>query len=276
MLFKPWNDGPAPRHTFEDEFEGDETKPSPVPEIKIELKEHGSIDYLILAPKNISVIIDSLPQRKAIGSIRVSYPELKVQTTTQESTEDDYDEDEQLYNAIHESNSSSKYSDLEIPINVYSGSIAGIVVPHFTNAITYNILSRRIIEAFDSMVKKDWITLSPCSINNNQSLNKLSISTSNSLLEMIPNLKPPHFITGIGASIISELNNLGGTSSFIPLVLNSEGQPGFEKVSNDAIVDSGYVLSEILIKDHYKDDYLKKISSSVRKFNSYSNSGMYL
>ncbi|KAK6453926.1 uncharacterized protein RJT20DRAFT_64369 [Scheffersomyces xylosifermentans] len=284
MLLKPVNEYRAPRHTLEeDEFE--DAKPAPIPTIALEWTEAiKSVDFVVVAPSTISILSESLPQQKIVGTIRVSYPQLYSDTEQSEQAEkDDYDEDEQLYSAIQEKVVKSKYPTTNIPIHLgQNGNSSAITVtlPHFANVITHGLVARKLVQILDPLVKKSWVTLAPCGLNNNQTLNKMvansgeNIKKHTELYDAIPTLKPPHFITGISASVVSQLN-LVENPKLLALVLNSEGQSGFEKSDNDALVDAGVVLGDVLgLSD--KNAYLKKISLAVRKFNGFSNSGMYV
>lgn len=117
-------------------------------------------------------------------------------------------------------------------------------------------------------------------MNNNQSINRLIVNAGtvhrHPLIESIPVLKPPHTITGISAGVISQLNTkLGRLAQVVALVLNSEGQPGFERSDNDAIMDACFVIGK-LVDDVDEEAYVKSVSSAVRKFSGFSNSGMYI
>lgn len=226
----------------------------------------------MVVPGTISIINDLLPGKK-VGTVKVHYS--KEQTPEED---DDYHEDEQLYAAVRQRELDSKFPNQELTIFAHK-NFWTIVVPHFTNIITTNLLAKKLAE----LIPSTWLTLAPCSINNNQSLNKMSSEKLNivdsksntslaNILLTVPTLKPPHFITGIAASITSQ----NVSKSVLTLVLNSEGQPGFEKSDNDAIIDAAYVLGEILLDEPLRELYLKKVSLSVRKFNGYSNSGMYI
>lgn len=266
-----------------DDEEYEDSQQTPIPSIKIELNDNESIyEYAVITPKNIGVIVDSLPDTKQIGKIIIEYLELndnKVENDNESDNSDDYDEDEQLYSAVTSKSSLAKYPNTEIPILANKKlKVIGIIIPHLSNIIINNILARTLVE--NLKVSKSWITLSPCSLNNNQSINRIQFEGNDSNLindniSLIPTLKPPHFITGFTAALISELNLLS-KGRLLSLVLNSEGQPGFEKIDNDSLVDTTFILSEVILSSGLRDEYLKKVSLSVRKFNSYSNSGMYI
>lgn len=250
-----------------------------IPTITIDFDSTTKLDYLVVVPGTISIISDLLPGKK-VGTVKIHYA--KEQTSEED---DDYHEDEQLYAAVRQREFDSKFPNEELTIFAHT-NFWTIVVPHFTNIITTNLLAKKLAEICPST----WITLAPCSINNNQSLNKMSSEKLNieapkldtldsksntslaNILLAVPTLKPPHFITGIAASITSQ----NVSKCMLTLVLNSEGQPGFEKSDNDAIIDAAYVLGEILLDGPLRELYLKKVSLSVRKFNGYSNSGMYI
>lgn len=273
MLIKPITETRNPRHTLEDE---DENQPNFKPTITIKLTKQPKVSpkTIIVLPSTISILQDQL-KFESIGLINIDYPELYE--SIDKSNELEYDEDEQLYVALKNQNLKNKYPKLDIPIvGNEDNSILSITIPHFFNSITYNLLAREIIKVF-----KDthyWIILAPCGLNNNQSINKLYSGEhykGKELLDQVPDLKPPHAITGIAGSMVSQLN-LNSENKVTCLVLNSEGQPGFEKSDNDSIVDTSYLLVN-LIDIHDQQEYLNAISNKVRKFNgAFSNLGMYI
>lgn len=183
-------------------------------------------------------------EKKEVGEIVIKYKQVE------ELDVKDYDEDEQLYNAMK----SVKYPNYNIPIYKFNGNIV-IIIPHISNTIVINKLS----EALVSLKFENWITLSPSNIP--LSLNKVGTMDFN-----VPPMKPPHFITGISASINSNLYKKG--KKFVGLVLRGEGQPGFEIIDGDAMVDVAYIL-----ESHFKIDLVKHVSAKVRKF---TYSGMYI
>ncbi|KAI5970942.1 hypothetical protein CANMA_000102 [Candida margitis] len=271
MLIKPITETRTPRHTLDDEDTN--AKPNPIPEIKISLNDASLIyDYVLIVPHTISLIQDQLPKQENIGQILIDYPDL-IKDLTKE-VQEEYDEDEQLYAALENEALKNKFKTEELAIYLSSG-VLSIVVPHFTNTIAYNVLARQLIRRLKP--SKEWILLAPSTLNNNQSINQLPLvdtaSSSASILSQVPVLRPPHSITGIAAATLSQLNFIGVTN-VVTLVLNSEGHLGFEKSDNDAIVDTAFVLSDIITID--KEEYIKNVSSKVRKFNGYSNLGIYI
>lgn len=221
------------------------------------------LDYFVVVPSTVSIINELLPGKK-VGSVKIHYS----REPTPEEEDDDYHEDEQLYAAVRQRELDSKFPNQEVDIYAHK-NYGTIVVPHFSNIIVTNLVAQKLAD----IKPAKWIALAPCSINNNQSLNKMASEKEpeSQVLGAVPTLKPPHFITGIAASITAQ-----NVSKVLTLVLNSEGQPGFEKSDNDAIVDAAYVLGDLLLDLSLREEYLKKVSLSVRKFNGYSNLGMYI
>ncbi|EAZ63613.2 hypothetical protein PICST_51170, partial [Scheffersomyces stipitis CBS 6054] len=284
---KPVNEYRAPRHQLDDDEESVESKPSPIPTVAVVIDDSVAVDYVLISPSTIGIISANFPRTRAVGKVSITYPELYAAATenseaepskTEDASKDYYDEDEQLYSAIEHKVIQSKYAQTEIPL-YYSETNKSLSVtfPHFANVITYSLIARALVSKLNP--SKTWITLAPCSLNNNQTLSKLVINekvVKSEYYNAIPDLKPPHFVTGIVASVISQLN-LSPESRLLALVLNSEGQSGFEKSDNDAIVDAAVVVADVLhFDERVKEEYLKKVSLSVRKFNGFSNSGMYI
>lgn len=254
----------------------DENQPNFKPTISIKLTKQPSIPpkTIVVLPSTISILQDQL-KFEPIGVINIDYPELY--DTIDKTNELEYDEDEQLYVALKNQNLKNKYPKLDIPIVANSdNSVLSTTIPHFFNSIAYNLLAREVIKVFNDI--NEWIILAPCGLNNNQSINKLQsgeVSKGKELLDQVPDLKPPHAITGIAGSMVSQLN-LNSKNQITCLVLNSEGQPGFEKSDNDSIVDTSYLLVN-LFTVHDQQEYLDAISNKVRKFNgAFSNLGMYI
>lgn len=259
------------RHTLEEENE--DAEPALIPSILVDITALEPIEYIIVAPWNIGVVVEPLKASK-IGSVTVSYPLIADE---EKEDDDDYDEDEQLYSAMTNRSLRLKYKKEVVPIRLHENGTASIVVPHITNTVAYNVLARQLTETLKPTA--GWITLAPCNINNNQTLSKLQGAGSQLKLthafDLIPALRPPHFITGVSAAVSAEINRTD-LRNHICLVLNSEGQPGFEKIETDAIVDAAYVLADILVDASKKEAHLSAVSTAVRKFNGYSNSGMYI
>lgn len=237
--------------------------PDLIPDVSVEY--NGSADSIIIAPKTLKVLTENIEGAQKKGSITVKYPEIKQIVSEKFSNE--YDEDEQLYAAIMEKSLNDKFTGLDIPIYEYLNYLI-VTIPHISNSVALNVLGDQISSKLSI---KNWIVLSPSQLNNNETLNKITKGKVNELVEQIPQMKPPHFITGISASVISSL--VPKDVSLIGLILNAEGQSGFEKLDNESLIDASYVISHLLRLD---SKYLKSVSLSVRKFNGYSNSGMYI
>lgn len=226
--------------------------------------------YALIVPHTLSLIQEQLPNKAITGEIAIDYLNLIKDLSTEDQEE--YDEDEQLYAALENKALKNKFKKEKIPVYLSNG-VLSMVVPHFTNTITYNVLARQLVQHLKPL--KSWILLAPSNLNNNQTISKLPLEsdTSSSVLSQVPVLRPPHSITGTTAAILSQLN-LSGVTNVTTLILNSEGHLGFEKSDNDAIVDTAFVLGDIIATS--KQEYVKRISSEVRKFNGYSNLGIYI
>lgn len=215
------------------------------------------------------VILDSVSKKDVAGSIKVEYPHL----STESDQNEEYDEDEQLYSALNREANSRKYHAADIPIYVMGPEGAGLalVVPHFTNPIAEKLVAAEIAKLAPR--RSNWIVLAPCVLNNGTSLCRLDLGTQ---FDHVPRLQPPHFITGIGGAVVSELAKLNGLEHCNVLVLNAEGHPGYEKIDADSIMDAVEVIGTNLVGKLVKSDYIKKMSQSVRKINSAATSGMYI
>lgn len=267
MLIKPWTEVQAPRHLLEDE--GGDDQPDLLPQVSIQYS--GTASSILVSPHTTRIIVEAIPETVPCGNVTVRYPEIgKIIATT--FNPDEYDEDEQLYSAITEKSLKDRFTEYDIPLVQYGKTVA-VTVPHFTNSIAANVVAAQLVDFFGDKVDQ-WITLSPCPLNNNETVNKflLGTATGTGTIDSVPNIKPPHFITGISGAVNSNLSVK--KANLISLVLNAEGQPGFEKLDNDSIIDTSHLVAELL--DIKQSQYLKTVSLSARKFNGYSNSGMYI
>lgn len=250
----------------EDEFQNEPL----IPQVTSNLKTQASFDHVLVIPSTMSDIVLTLPTT-LVGHISVKYEQLESA-----ETEGEFDEDEQLYSAARLDASRRKYPDVEIPFYEISEprqkSVLAIVVPHSINAIAEKEIASVIVALAPSA--ETYITLAPCQLNNGVSINRLDLSTD--IFQEVPLIRPPHFITGIGASVVSALSKENKTGSIGALVLNSEGHPGYEKVDADAIMDAASETYRELFDADHATHYVKKLSGVVRKVNSASTSGMYL
>jgi proteasome chaperone 1 len=251
--------------------EDDHSDEAILPTIELNGTVPETVQYVVVCPHNLKVLTSNLGG-ESIGSIEIFYPEINAVQEPDDTVEEDYDEDEQLYNAMFKSSLAKKFPSTSIPVVLLDSKSIVLTIPYFSNAITYNVLAKFIIS---SIKCHNWLTLAPATLNNDQTLNKLYVDNelNNINLRNVPNLTPPHFVTGISAAVVSQLN-LTNHPNYAMIVLQSEGQPGFEKSDSDAIVDAAYTLSSLLL--HNSHDYVAAVSLVVRKFNPYSNSGMYL
>ncbi|KAJ8141486.1 hypothetical protein OY671_005344 [Metschnikowia pulcherrima] len=268
MLIKQWSESQAARHVLDNE---DEFQKEPlVPQVTVSLDKETLFEHVLIIPNSIAIITQTLAKSE-VGQITVRYPQLEPA-----DTEEEFDDEEQLYSAAAIEASRRKFPDTDSPLYAVSGAdnaqILIAVVPHFTNPIAEKKVASEITKIVPSA--KTWLALAPCQLNNGASISKLDLSPI--LFPNVPLLKPPHFITGISAAIISALAKKGDLENAAALALNSEGHPGFEKVDADAIMDAAYEIFQELLDHEDAEQVLKKLSGTVRKINSSSTSGMYL
>lgn len=225
---------------------------------------------VVVVPFTIAPFIQQAA-KSAIGNITVTYSKLDAQ---ENDAEDEFDEDEQLYSAVNSQAFLRKYSSTEIPVfEIEDLHTLALIIPHFPNIIVEKLVAKKIISL--ARPHTFWLTLAPCQINSNLSVCR--IDQSSTLCTEAPQLQPPHFITGICAAIVSELSKNGvDTANVATLVLNSEGQPGFEKIDADALMDAASQGASILVGEKAKPGFLSTLSLSVRKINSSLTSGMYI
>lgn len=238
----------------------------------MDLRADVKISSMVVIPQTISLLIHTAP-KTTIGSITVTYPQIETQLDSA-PTEDDFDEDEQLYSAVDTQVLQRKYPSTAIPILLIDDSqTVAIIVPHFVNTIAERLVAKKI--ALISTAESQIMTFAPCQINNNLTISRLDMSPK--WFQEVPLLQPPHVITGISAALISELSKTDFDFTRLgSLVLNAEGQPGFEKIDADAMMDAADQSANFLVGVKYKDEFLNQLSLTVRKVNSAVTSGMYL
>ncbi|CAI5756264.1 unnamed protein product [Candida verbasci] len=262
MLFKPTIDeNKIPRHTLQDEM--DNVKPNPIPKIEIDV-ELDNIKNILILPSTLQIMGDTMGKFE-VGEIRVIYDNLKLGVDDEDG---EYDEDEQLYKSLKNENFKNKYKDETIPIYNYKANLI-IIISRFDNIITYNAIAKQLVSVLKKLIY-NWFILAPCSLNNNQSINKLIINKEYVQTIEIPLLKPPHVVTGIGGALLSELSDNAQNLTITGLILNSEGKPGYEKIDTDSIMDSAKVLNDILkLSPSFQHD----LSIKIRRFNTSAHGG---
>lgn len=230
----------------------DESDETPlIPEVSVDF-DGKHVTYALLVPAAVSILAKKAPG-STIGKMSITY-----QASVPNAPED-YDEDEQLYAAMAHSHNQDKYKSIEIPI--IGGSHDGkswisVTVPPSENPIAYNILARAIVEHIPA---ESWITIAPGSLYGH-TVAKLESQKHASARE-VPELRPPHFVTGIAAAV----NRCA--SDVLCLVVNAEGQTGYERVDADALADVGYVIGSTM---NFGAEYSKNVAKAVRRSESNS------
>ncbi|CCE78913.1 Piso0_000948 [Millerozyma farinosa CBS 7064] len=271
MLFKPWNEQPSPRHIIQ----GDSSAGlDAIPSVDINLDQTlTKVEYFVISPHNTKSLVEALPKGQKIGAIKISFPKSIVEDVT----EDTFDEDEQLYTAIEEKIKANSYGTYEIDIWKNTDSITSVAVPRFKEAIVNNFLARKLVEKFSDLVQS-WVILSLCEIKYGDILNRLDINDTSEKVKVyssVPSLKPPHFISGISASLHAQLKKNPGTSLF-SIVVRSEGNLGYERINVESLLEGGYVLSEIFGKDFDNKSYIGNVTNSSKALHQGYGSSMYI
>lgn len=210
-----------------------------------------SVDFAVLVPSLASILAKKV-QGSPVGTLSVKY-------SISESVGDgEYNDDEQLYAAMTSSYSKERYRNHELSILGAEGAGLWVFmnIPPSDNPITYNLIAQALVRNISA---KTWITVAPGSFYGH-TICKLE-SQAHPGTEEIPQLRPPHFVTGIAAAINRQ------ASDVLCLVVNAEGQPGYERIDVDALVDASYVIGSIL---HLGNSYTKAVSKAVRRSESNS------
>lgn len=261
----------------------------------------NKLNPLLVLPYNLKFILDSLPaESEVIATISIKKDVALLQKQKQkqkqllidngdddnEDEEFNYLEDEQLYSAVAP-NEAFKPFAIDV-IRIAELQTNAIVVPNLTGShpITNNQLSKHIVQFWQP---KEILLISPCTLNYNESIGKLSnfasipkssISSSDeaqfndSIFEQISNLRPPHFISGITALIMSAAT-LNGIRA-VNLILDSEGAASFERINNDSVIAATKVISEVFQLNESKRELFTENIVKRSNLNSYVTSGMYI
>lgn len=234
----------------------------PIPQVETHLDQQIGFENVLVVPKSMKVVFQPLDLTPC-GKIAISYPQL-----AQTQSPDEYDEDEQLYSAVNEVASKHKYPNEDISLFTLKSTLY-ICVPHFVNSITEKLVADAIVLLAESAGL--WLLLAPCQLNNGTTIARLDLPDLKFL--QVPQLQPPHVVTGVGAAVVSALAKKGLLKRVDTLVLNAEGHPGLEKVDADSVMDAAGEVYRLL---GLGDSALDNLSKIVRKLNSANTSGMYI
>ncbi|KAM9916064.1 hypothetical protein OXX59_010244, partial [Metschnikowia pulcherrima] len=104
-----------------------------VPQVTVSLDKETLFEHVLIIPKSIAIITQTLAKSE-VGQITVRYPQLEPA-----DTEEEFDDEEQLYSAAAIDASRRKFPDTDSPLYAVSGAdnaqILIATVPHFTNPI---------------------------------------------------------------------------------------------------------------------------------------------
>ncbi|CAN3365013.1 hypothetical protein DICA1_F30724 [Diutina catenulata] len=191
---------------------------------------------VLVVPTTLRTLTEVLAG-KTVDTIALEYSPIKPSTTE----DGEYDEDEQLYHAIL----TKAQSPVKIPV-VDHGKFLSITVPTLKNPIEYSVIGRWAFSLKDT----NFVCVSPCSLTGT------TVAYLGEPIPDVPQMQPPSSVTGIAAAISQHITNAR------ILAVNAEGQPGFERVDPDALVDAGYLLPRIL---PLGEAYPSKVATAVRK-----------
>ncbi|ODV86053.1 hypothetical protein CANARDRAFT_28103 [[Candida] arabinofermentans NRRL YB-2248] len=290
-MLRPFQEFATPRHIIQDNQVDDTldgTEPI-IPTITIDHHLNTVSDYFIAIPQVLELVSDAIllsytKNATIISTISVTFPDLEAGDEMEhhdnnDDQDDEFDEDEQLYR------SSANYSikQDEKKINVFQITLPSntkinlITIPTFKNKFIYNMLSIKILDEYK--INEQLICLGTSELNNNETINKLiskSISSfpSKLLINQVPDLAPPHFITGSAGALISR-SNIKKIKN-VNLIVDAEGafHMDLERFNYEALVDLGIVLSDYL---SLNQSVVQNIENKLkfRKASS-GSSGLYL
>lgn len=223
---------------------------------------------LLVAPILLKVLLTALPlPQTVVGTVTVLYPEIAPPASKGE----EYSIHEQLYQPAPESSPSRTTT---FDLHSAGDSYVYMLVPYFEDAVVYHLIAEELAASWHPARV---VAMAPAYMNNNQSLGKLVSSKvfASPLLDEVAALTPPLCFTGPAAAVTAAFSN----TPTLALVLNAEGNSGFEKISPDTMIDACLVVASVMGLDALASTaYMRTVSTAVRKsFGGVSSSsGMYL
>ncbi|KAK9465153.1 hypothetical protein V1512DRAFT_277641 [Lipomyces arxii] len=254
MLFKPWLDAPPPRHELHDDSSSDE-------DIHYESESDYDDGDELFKPVKKEVWSDNAV------TVQIDYPEflpagnlLLVAPATEPIVLALAKSIPAGSVAISSRSSSQSLAIFRIP----EYDLTWIRMPSVAPTTCHN-LARTILEAFSPKLT---IILTPLYVGTETPVKTLV--TTNTSLGFLQEqaLRPPCFITGIAASILSfaELAQLPA----VALVINAEGVPDHEFVEEEAAESTAAFLAKITARAELT------LSLQMLRRHQYRSSGMYV
>lgn len=223
---------------------------------------------LIVLSHNLAFLKNCLPGLEKIATIYVTRKEAPKAVS-----EAEFLQEEQLYSAQAKEEAFESYN---IELHHLNGSNL-LVMPNFVGA--HPIASAQLSEYLLSQVllPEHILVVSPCTLNYSTTLCKIvNIPKELALtkaLEKVDYLKPPHFVSGPTAAVMSFATVQ--EMHAVNVVLDSEGAVNFERINEDSILEAGALISELLDLKEGKKEYIEKVKKQISA-NDSMGSGMYI
>ncbi|CAH2447075.1 Hypothetical protein PP7435_CHR1-1194 [Komagataella phaffii CBS 7435] len=238
MLIKPWAET-IPRHELAEELE-DELPIEPVLSYsQIETPTHNQ--FLIIGNSNFNTILNSFDKLTEYATISIDY-----NSSNSKNDDDDFHEDEQLYQINKQSVFEPKTITVYRTVNNNNQNVLLVSVPLFANIYTYNVLAKFLLVHLNS---KQILVLGSSQLEN-ELLAKLATKQDSELdpkLKQIAQLKPPSFVTGIAASLLSTGKTLH--KDMVALLLDGDGPIDYERLNENGLNACTSLLGQVVHVD---------------------------
>ncbi|ODV63695.1 uncharacterized protein ASCRUDRAFT_11145 [Ascoidea rubescens DSM 1968] len=315
MLFKPWSElPPSNRHNLDDEDDiADDFTKEDLPSFEVvedlSLDDQTKLSDLVVLPYNLATLIDSLPntfQKKLISTISIknnhktNSAAFKTPNTSDfdDANDTEFNEDQQLYSTDPSKPfNKNSLSLLNIQIQIYQLFDSSnnnkihfnlITLPYLTINLNDYFLNSLASFLLNYLNPKFILSFAPSILNYDNLINKIyssnnilsNFNNNHLLLSKLNNFKflnPPHYISGISASILNYSIYLNKKFNALILALHSDGIKNFEIVSIDSLLLSiDFLSSYFHLNDSQFLIYKKNFLNSTNSFNSINSSSMYI
>ncbi|KAG7744212.1 hypothetical protein KL932_001535 [Ogataea haglerorum] len=242
-----------------------------IPTITVDHHIHTQNTYFVAVPEVLRTVYDALLQlapSKVVSSIKVSFPELEEQEEVEE-----FDDEEQLYKSSTAVLAQQDSKTIELrQTRLNNQDINFLLVPVFKNKLIYNLVASALFQHFG--ISK-LVCFATSELSGLHTLNKLvspnfKLPRKELLLEQVPDMRPPNFITGAPGALVSHANIYNVEVAAIAVSAEGAFQLDMEKFDVAALVDLAAVVDDYL---GLGGDYVQIVRelAKVKKAGSGSN-----
>ncbi|KAI0464385.1 hypothetical protein LJB42_001998 [Komagataella kurtzmanii] len=235
MLIKPWAET-IPRHELAEELENELPIEPVLSYSQIETPTHNQ--FLIIGNSNFNTILNSFDKLTEYATISIYY-----NSSNSKNDDDDFHEDEQLYQINKQSVFEPKTITVYRTVNNNNQNVLLVSVPLFANIYTYNVLAKFLLVHLNS---KQILVLGSSQLEN-ELLAKLATKQDSELdpkLNQIAQLKPPSFVTGIAACLLSTGKTLH--KDMVALLLDGDGPIDYERLNENGLNACTSLLGQVV------------------------------